>query len=187
MNKLILFFILVISLTIMSYSQSIIGLNFGCSIDSVYHAVTERYGKEMVSTMHGGTVPGIPMANVDSIIIVKEHISMFDNQQKTAKGTLLSFQYNTQKQRLSLYQVYFLITELPTDWGDMLEKIFMSYFDYITPSYPKDFEVFYNEYGLKCFRFGKEKYTKETWFGLYNVVKSSNGYKILLLYSVPQR
>lgn len=186
MNKLIIFFFLVISIPTTSHSQSIIGLNFGCSIDSIYHTVTERYGKEMVSPMRGGIVPGYPMANVDSIIIVKEHIIMFDNQPKTAKSTLLSFQLNN-KNRLSLYQVCFLVTELSADWGDILDRIYTSYFDYITPNYPKDFEVFYNEYGLKCFRFGKEKYTKGTWYGLYNVVKSSNGYKILLIYSVPQR
>ena len=186
MKKLILFSIFVLSIQIASHSQSIIGLHFGSSIDSVYHAVTERYGKEMVSTMHGGTVPGYPIANVDSIIIVKEHINIFDHQPKTAKGTLLSFQLN-ERNRLSLYQVCFLITEFPTDWGNLLDKAFTSYFDYITLHYPKDFEVFYNEDGLKSFRFGKAKYTKGTWFGLYNVVNSSNGYKILLIYSVPQR
>lgn len=187
MNKLILTLIVVISFPLLSYSQSIIGLNFGCSIDSAYQVVTKRYAEDMVSTMQGGKVFGIPMANVDSIIIVKEHISIFDNQPKTAKGTLLSFQHNTKEHKLSLYQVCFLIAELPADWVDMLDKVYMSYFDYITPNYPKDFEVFYNEYGLKCFRFGKELYTKGTWFGLYNVVKSSNGYRILLLYSVPQK
>ena len=65
MNKLIIFFFLVISIPTTSHSQSIIGLNFGCSIDSIYHTVTERYGKEMVSPMRGGIVPGYPMANVD--------------------------------------------------------------------------------------------------------------------------
>ena len=187
MNKLIVTLIAVLLLPVRSFSQSVIGLNFGCSIDSAYHVVVERYGEEMVSMMQGGTVPGIPKANVDSVIMIKEHICMFDNQLKTAKGTLLSFQNNTKKHRLSLYQVCFLITELPADWGDMLDKVYKSYFDYITPNYPKDFEAFYNEYGVKCFRFGKEKYKKGTWFGLYNVVKSTSGYQILLLYSVPQR
>lgn len=187
MKKLILFFIVAISFPMTSYSQSIIGINFGATIDSVYQAVTERYGEEKVSTMQGSTVPGIPMAKVDSVILIKAHITMFDNQPKTAKGTLLSFQYNKNNDRLSLYQICFLVTELPVDWGDMLDKVYMSYYDYITPNYPKDYEVFYNEYGLKCFRFGKEKYTKGTWYGLYNAVKSNHGYQILLLYSVPQK
>ena len=167
------------------FSQSVIGLKFGSSIDSVYQVITTRYGEDYIERLNGGDVFGYPKAKSDTLLYINKPIYIFDNTAKTAKSILLSFQKSS-KDVLSLNQICFLISELPNDWADMLNSVFKSYYDYIAPYYARDCEIFINDYGLKCFRFGKAKYTKGTWYGVYNIVKSTNGYRLLLIYSVPQ-
>ena len=173
--------------TINSQNPQVIGISFGSYLDSVKSELVKRYGKDKIETFAGERSPLVPSLtkvgkDMDSLLFIKTPIYIFDNQLKTAKGTLLAFQ-NAQEEIWSLYQIGFLISDLPEDWEDMLGRIFDSLYDYISPQYPNDVETYINEYGIKCFRFGKAKYNSGVWYGLYNVERTVYGFRILLIYT----
>lgn len=184
MTKQCIFFLFCLFGFLHSQAQSIIGFEFGQEIDSVYKEIVSRYGTDCIHFIKGLDNPYSYRAKSDSTIIVDKVIYLYSNQQKTAKYTMFCFQ-KTPEGFLALSQITF-VNELPLDWGDMLDGIYVSYHDYLYPQYIGDFEPFINDEGYKCFRFGKEKYSSGTWYGCYNVVKTSKNYRIYLHYTVPQ-
>lgn len=169
-----------------SEKPSIAGFEFGLSIDSIYTLCKQRFGEEYIEQLKGGYDKNDTRIWSDSTLLITKHFPIFDDSFKTANYTLLNFQKNNSGE-LTLSQIaIYTSTAIPWDWEDILDMIYDSYFDYLTPQYIDDYEEFINDDGLKAFRFGKDKYCTGSWYGLFNIIKGSQGYMLLLTYMVPQ-
>lgn len=169
-----------------SKNPSIAGFEFGMSIDSIYALCKKRFGEESIERKKGRYNKYDPRASSDSLLVITTMFRIYEDQSKMASYTLLNFQKNSIGELLLGQVILFITTSLPWEFEDLLDNIYDSYLDYLAPQYPNDYEEIINDFGLKAFRFGKEKYTPDTWYGFFNISKGSQGYMISLTYTAQQ-